>query len=78
MNYLKDRVNEGWSIQIYGRDRRLLFSFYPSHCWTFCAGFCLGFLLTVIMVGQQATTASTPAVDSLPSPNPHEPLLQVD
>lgn len=81
MHYsIKDKIDEGWSIQIYGRDRRLLCSFYPSHGWTFLAGFVVGLLSALIIVGQPPTETSsvTSPSDAPPSPNPHEPLLQVD
>lgn len=80
MKSIKDQIDEGWSVQIYGRDRRLLCSFYPSHGWTFFLGFVFGLLLTIIMVGDQPTQES-----SLNSPsntpttvNDHNPLWQVD
>lgn len=77
---IKDEIDEGWSVQIYGRDRRLLCSFYPSHGWIFLAGFVFGLLVTLIMVGQHSNPDSslTSPSTSPPSPNPHEPLLQVD
>jgi tetrahydromethanopterin S-methyltransferase subunit F len=77
---VKDKIDEGWSIQIYGRDRRLLCSLYPSHGWTFLAGFVVGLLLALSMVGHHLTQASSFASPSSSptSPNPHEPLLQVD
>jgi hypothetical protein len=77
---IKDEIDEGWSVQIYGRDRRLLCSLYPSHGWTFLAGFVVGLLLALIIAGYQSTQASslTSPSSNPTSPNPHEPLLQVD
>jgi len=77
---IKDEIDEGWSVQIYGRDRRLLCSFYPSHGWTFLAGFVVGLLLALIMVGNQSNKVSslTSPASSPTNLNPHEPLWQVD
>lgn len=74
---LKDKIDEGWSVQVYGCDRRLLCSLYPSHGWTFLAGLFVGLVLTLMMVGFQRTEVSSPNNSSV-SPNPHEPLLQLD
>ncbi|AFZ43649.1 hypothetical protein PCC7418_1459 [Halothece sp. PCC 7418] len=75
---IQNKIDEGWSIQIYGRDRRLLCSFDPSHGWTFFTGFLVGLLLALMMVSQQPTQTSSVSSPPHPSPNPHEPLLQVD
>ncbi|NBD32238.1 MAG: hypothetical protein GVY17_04515 [Cyanobacteria bacterium] len=77
---IKDKIDEGWSIQIYGRDRHLLCSLYPSHGWVFFAGFLLGLLITLMIAGQHPNQGSSfTSPSSKPStPNPHEPLLKVD
>lgn len=38
---------EGWLVQIYGRDRRLLCVLEPSHAWTFLLGCGVGLLLAI-------------------------------
>jgi hypothetical protein len=80
MNYLKDDLDEGWSIQIYGRDRRLLYSFYPSHGWTFLGGLFMGFMLTLMVMCHQASNVSStpPPANSESNSNLHTPLLQID
>ncbi|MFP4134456.1 MAG: hypothetical protein ACLFRN_04815 [Halothece sp.] len=79
MNYLKDEIDEGWSVQIYGRDRRLLCSFYPSHGWTFFLGFIFGLLLTFLILGNQLPQSSSTSSSNTPTTsNDREPLLQVD
>ncbi|NJL00231.1 MAG: hypothetical protein HC910_06535 [Spirulinaceae cyanobacterium SM2_1_0] len=57
---LPEIAREGWSVQIYSSDRRLLCSFEPSHAWTLVAGFGAGFLLALLSVGhlQPQVTAS--------------------
>lgn len=42
-----DNTNEGWIIQVYGGDRRLLCVLESSHAWTFFLGCCVGLLVTV-------------------------------
>jgi hypothetical protein len=42
-----DNPNEGWIVQIYGGDRRLLCVLEPSHAWTFMLGCGCGLLLAV-------------------------------
>jgi len=49
MHKLSPPAQEGWAIHIYSRDRHLLCTLDPSHCWTFIAGLALG--LTVAVVG---------------------------
>ncbi len=79
MNYLKDKIDEGWSVQIYGRDRRLLFSLYPSHAWTFLAGLVIGLLFALVAAQHSTPPSSLTSPSSVsPSPNPDEPLLKVD
>ncbi|PSN20129.1 hypothetical protein C7271_03675 [filamentous cyanobacterium CCP5] len=43
-------TDDGWLVQVYGRDRRLLCVLDPSHGWLFLLGLGVGVLLTVIWV----------------------------
>lgn len=47
----EDIVNEGWSVQIFSGDRRLLCSLEPSHGWVFLLGFILGGLVAAVSLG---------------------------
>ncbi|MEM6839836.1 MAG: hypothetical protein AAF609_23740 [Cyanobacteria bacterium P01_C01_bin.120] len=38
MNKLNASTAEGWMMQIYGQERRLLCALAASHSWTFLAG----------------------------------------
>lgn len=42
-----DNTQEGWIVQVYGGDRRLLWVLEPSHAWTFVWGVGFGLLLAV-------------------------------
>ncbi|QQE63503.1 hypothetical protein GFS31_01680 [Leptolyngbya sp. BL0902] len=42
-----DNTQEGWIVQVYGGDRRLLWVLEPSHAWTFFWGVGVGLLLAV-------------------------------
>jgi hypothetical protein len=42
-----DNTSEGWLVQVYGRDRRLLCVLESSHAWTFLLGCGFGLLLAV-------------------------------
>ncbi len=42
-----DHTKEGWLVQVYGRDRRLLCVLESSHAWTFLTGCGFGLLLAV-------------------------------
>lgn len=42
-----DQTSEGWLVQIYGRDRRLLCVLESSHAWTFLLGCGFGLLVAV-------------------------------
>ena len=80
MTYLKDKIDEGWSIQIYGRDRRLICSLYPSHGWTFLTGFLVGLFLALTLIGQSSNNVSA-TKDSHPTrttPDLSEPLFKVE
>lgn len=42
-----DNTSEGWIVQVYSSDRRLLCMFDSSHAWTFLLGCGFGLLLAV-------------------------------
>ncbi len=42
-----DNIQEGWAVQIYGGDRRLICVLESSHAWSFLLGCGFGLLLTV-------------------------------
>jgi len=42
-----DNLSEGWLVQVYSGDRRLLCVIESSHAWTFLFGCGLGLLLAV-------------------------------
>lgn len=63
-NPLREGLDSSWSVQIYGGNRRLLFSLYPSHSWAFLIGVAVGFCVALIGLGNQVgarfSTISTP------------------
>ncbi len=68
----QETINEGWSIQIYSGNRRLICSLEPSHGWTFFAGCILGILMTVILFNIDQSSTVKPV--SHPTPTVIEPL----
>jgi len=42
-----DNTHEGWLVQVYSRDRRLICVLESSHAWTFLLGCGVGLLLAV-------------------------------
>ena len=66
-------TDEGWVVQVYGSNRRLLCVLEPSHGWIFLVGCCLGLLLSVIWIN---TARYSSPVE--PSPPTEAPTLQVD
>jgi len=66
-------ANEGWVVQIYGRNRRLLCVLGPSHGWMFLAGCCMGLLLAIVW-GNMARY-SAPVEPAAPT---EVPALQID
>jgi hypothetical protein len=66
-------MDEGWIVQVYGSNRRLLYVFEPSHVWFFLAGCCLGVLVSVIWIN--AARHSSPVKPSAPA---EAPALQVN
>ncbi|ESA36945.1 hypothetical protein N836_05125 [Leptolyngbya sp. Heron Island J] len=67
-------ADEGWVVQVYGSNRRLLCVLEPSHGWIFLAGCCVGLLLSVIWIN--AARYSSPV--EAPTTPTEAPALQVD
>ncbi|WP_204139049.1 hypothetical protein [Halomicronema sp. CCY15110] len=64
---LRPRINhtsEGWLVQVYSRDRRLLCVLEASHGWTFLLGCGAGLLLAI---GWFNLARHTPATTYAPS-----------
>ncbi len=66
-------TDEGWLVQVYGSNRRLLCVLEPSHGWMFLIGCGFGLLLSVIWVN--VARYSPPAESATPE---QPPALQVD
>lgn len=66
-------ADEGWAVQIYSKNRRLLCVLEPSHGWVFLMGCGVGLLLSVIWIN--IARHSTPPVPTAPTKSP---ILQVD
>lgn len=64
-----DNTPEGWLVQIYGSDRRLLCVLEASHAWTFLAGCGVGLLLAV---GWFNLASASPATTYAPATIPPE------
>lgn len=67
------RADEGWVVQVYGSNRRLLCVLEPSHGWIFLIGCGVGLLLSLIWIN---LTGYNPPSDS--SPPKDLPWWQVD
>lgn len=66
-------TNEGWVVQVYGSNRRLLCVLEPSHGWVFLIGCGFGLLLSVVWVN--AARYSPPLEPTSPT---ELPAFQVD
>ena len=66
-------ADDGWLVQVYGHDRRLLCVLEPSHGWIFLLGCGVGLLLAVIWVNAARYSSTTE-----PVPPTEVPKLQVD
>lgn len=66
-------ADEGWLVQIYGGNRRLLWVLEPSHGWIFLIGCGVGLVLSVIWFN--FVRVSYPVE---PSPPQNSAPLQVD
>lgn len=69
----KLNIDEGWAVQIYGSNRRLLCVLEPSHGWIFLVGCCTGLLISVIWIN--AARYSSPGKPITPT---EVPAFQVD
>ena len=69
----KLNTGEGWAVQVYGSNRRLLCVLEPSHGWTFLVGCGVGLLLSVIWFN--AARYSSPVEPTAPT---EVPAFQVD
>lgn len=65
--------DEGWVVQVYGSNRRLLCVLDPSHGWIFLIGCGLGLLLSIIWIN---SARYSPPLE--PTPPTQSPALQVD
>ncbi|MEA5451483.1 hypothetical protein VB780_23095 [Leptolyngbya sp. CCNP1308] len=61
-----DNTSEGWLVQVYSGDRRLLCVLDSSHAWTFLWGCGVGLLLAVGWVNLASSSPS-------PTPGPATP-----
>lgn len=66
-------TNEGWLVQVYSSDRRLLCVLEPSHGWIFLLGCCVGLLVSIIWIN--AARYNPPPE---PVPTSETPEFQVD
>ncbi|MEA5419813.1 hypothetical protein VB712_11310 [Spirulina sp. CCNP1310] len=76
MQKLQNSVrSEGWSIQVYSGDRRLILSLDASHAWLLGTGIGIGFGIALLGLRGQCQAAQPP------SPGESAPLVapfQVD
>ncbi|HEY9762610.1 MAG TPA: hypothetical protein V6D07_08800 [Trichocoleus sp.] len=68
-----DNTSEGWLVQVYNGDRRLLCVLEPSHAWTFFLGCGFGLLLAV---GWFNLASASPSTTYEPATTP--PEIRVD
>ncbi len=70
MQRLQNPVSyEGWSIQVYGGDRRLLVSLDASHAWLFGIGIAVGFAIALVSLSRDRST-SAPIAQPMPQAAP--------
>lgn len=65
---------EGWMVQVYGRDRRLLWVLEPFHGWIFLFGCGLGLLLAIVWFNLASYSPTVEAAE----PTTETPFLQLD
>lgn len=75
MKKLQNPVDEGWSVHIYDRQRRLLCTLEPSHGWIFLLGCIFGLLLATAWGNMAPPSSETTAIQSSPT---EPPMFQVD
>ena len=63
-----DNTSEGWLVQVYSGDRRLLCVLDSSHAWTFLLGCGFGLLLAVGWFNLASHSASTTYVPATTPP----------
>ena len=79
-------ADEGWIVQVYGSNRRLLCVLEPSHGWIFLAGCVVGLLVAILLfnlsryVPATDPAGSTNSTESTTDSNAptQDPNLQVD
>ncbi|MFN5516571.1 MAG: hypothetical protein ACK5CA_18015 [Cyanobacteriota bacterium] len=67
------KKDEGWLVQIYGAQRRLLCVLDPSHGWMFVIGFGAGLLVSLLWINAERQSPSSAVPATVKSPP-----LQVD
>lgn len=66
-------AQEGWFVQVYGSNRRLLCVLEPTHAWTFFIGCGVGVLLAIVWIN-----AARPNLPLEPVPPTEASILQLD
>jgi len=71
---IREPIDEGWSVHIYDRHRRLLCTLAPSHGWMFLLGCVFGIMVAMLWgnVAQQS-----PPVQAV-NPTTDIPQLRLD
>lgn len=67
-----DNTSEGWLVQVYGRDRRLLCVLESSHAWTFLLGCGVGLL---VAIGWFNLARYSPSTTYVPATTPPEVMV---
>ncbi|MEL6222372.1 MAG: hypothetical protein AAFR31_07005 [Cyanobacteria bacterium J06627_8] len=75
MKKLQSPVDEGWSVHIYDRQRRLLCALEPSHGWIFFLGCIFGLLLAIVWANMAQADSEAPSFRGSES---ELPVLQID
>jgi hypothetical protein len=73
MKQLANKTTEGWAVQVYSSDRRLICSLDPSHGWAFLLGLLLGIVPVLIGINASSQATPRPAVSM-----PAEPPFGID
>ncbi|MEM9536281.1 MAG: hypothetical protein AAGA40_11490 [Cyanobacteria bacterium P01_E01_bin.45] len=71
-------TDEGWVVQVYGRNRRLFCVLYPSQGWLFLLGCSVGLLLAVIWITVARYSPPSETTTPTPSSPTDSPILQVN
>lgn len=75
MKKLQTPIDEGWSVHIYDRQRRLLCALEPSHGWIFLLGCLFGVVLAIIWANIAHYSPKTSSPNAVAR---ETPLLQLD